>query len=48
MKKLTTILLGLALCFGTVATSFAQEKKTEKKAPKKKGKKKGETPKKGA
>ena len=43
MKKLMTLTLGLALAFGTVAASFAQETpKKEQKAPKKKGGKKKE------
>jgi len=49
MKKLMTLMLGMALTFGTVAVVFAQDapKKEEKKAGKKKGgKKKEETPKK--
>ena len=27
MKKLMTLMLGMALAFGTVATTFAQDKK---------------------
>jgi hypothetical protein len=50
MKKLMTLMLGLGLALGTVAsTGFAQEKKEDmpKKGSKKKGgKKKEETPKK--
>ena len=48
MKKLMTLMLGLAFVFTTVAPTFAQEKKEEtKKAGKKKGgKKKEEAPKK--
>jgi hypothetical protein len=50
MKKLMTVMLGLALTFSTVAVTFAQDKKEDsKKSPKKKkkgGKKKEETPKK--
>ena len=51
MKKLMTLMLGLAFAFTTVAPTFAQDapKKEEKKAPKKKGtkKKEGEGEKKG-
>ena len=49
MKKLMTLMLGLSLALGTVATTFAQEKKEEKKEGKKgkKGKKKDEGEKKG-
>ena len=46
MKKLMTLMLGMALVFTVVAPTFAQEptkKKTTKKAPKKK---KGDTTKK--
>ena len=51
MKKLMTLMLGMALAFGTVAVTFAQDapKKEEtgkKKSGKKGGKKKEETPKK--
>jgi hypothetical protein len=50
MKKLVTLMLGMALAFGTVAVTFAQDapKKEEpaKKGKKKGGKKKEETPKK--
>ena len=50
MKKLMTLMLGMALAVGTVAVTFAQDPpKMEdgKKAGKKKGgKKKGEEPKK--
>jgi len=49
MKKLMTLMLGMAFAFTTVAPTFAQDapKKEEKKAPKKKGsKKKEEAPKK--
>lgn len=46
MKKLMTLMLGMALTFGSVA-AFAQEKKEEtKKAGKKGGKKKDDTKKK--
>lgn len=53
MKKLMTLMLGMALAFGTVAVSvsFAQEQKGGEKSKKKSktpgGKKKEETPKKG-
>ena len=46
MKKLMTLMLGMALVFTVVAPTFAQDppkKKTTKKAPKKK---KGDTTKK--
>ena len=47
MKKLMSLMLGLALITGTVAISFAQEPKKEEEGKKKKGKKKGgEEPKK--
>jgi hypothetical protein len=49
MKKMMTLMLGLALAFSTVAVTFAQDapKKEEKKEGKKKGgKKKEEAPKK--
>jgi hypothetical protein len=49
MKKLMTLMLGLSLTFGAVATVFAQDtpKKEDTKGSKKKGgKKKEETPKK--
>jgi len=52
MKKLMTLMLGMALVFGTVSVTFAQdapkkEDSKDKKASKKKsGKKKEETPKK--
>lgn len=41
MKKLMTLMLGMALTFGCVSVTFAQdapkkEKKNKKKAPKKK------------
>jgi hypothetical protein len=49
MKKLMTLMLGMALAFGTVATTFAQDKKddTKKDTKKKKGKKKTDPEKKG-
>ena len=46
MKKLMTLMLGMALAFGTVAVGFAQDPpkkedgKKKKKAPKKDGEKK--------
>lgn len=40
MKKLMTLMLGMALVFGTTA-AFGQEKKEEKKEEGKKGKKGG-------
>jgi len=51
MKKLMTLMLGMALAFSTVAVTFAQDapkkEDTGKKGGKKKGgKKKEETPKK--
>ncbi len=39
MKKTMSLMLGLALAFGTVATTFAQD--TKKEETKKEGKKKG-------
>ena len=49
MKKLMTLMLGLSLAFGSVAVTFAQDKKddTKKDTKKKKGKKKTEGEKKG-
>jgi hypothetical protein len=47
MKKLMTLMLGLALAFTTVAVTFAQEtpkKEDTKKSKKMGGKKKAETP----
>ena len=47
MKKLMTLMLGLALAFGTVAASYAQDQPKKDDSKKKKGKKKkGEEPKK--
>ena len=50
MKKLMTLMLGLAFAFATVAPSFAQDtpkkEDTTKKSKKKGGKKKEEAPKK--
>jgi hypothetical protein len=41
MKKLTTLMLGMALAFGSVAVTFAQDQpKTDDGGKKKKGKKK--------
>jgi len=50
MKKLMTLMLGMALAFGTVAVSFAQDqpKKEETKKKKSSKKKKSEEPKKDA
>ncbi len=45
MKKLMTLMLGLAFLTGTVAVSFAQDTKSDstmKKKSKSKGKKKGD------
>jgi hypothetical protein len=43
MKKLMTLMLGMALAFGCVSTTFAQDApKKEKKSTKKSKKKKGE------
>jgi hypothetical protein len=48
MKKMMTLMLGLALAFTTVAVTFAQDapKKEDTKKTKKGGKKKEEAPKK--
>jgi hypothetical protein len=49
MKKLMTLMLGMALAFGSVAVTFAQDQapKTDEGGKKKKGKKKkAEEPKK--
>ncbi|MCU1235505.1 MAG: hypothetical protein JWP63_3472 [Candidatus Solibacter sp.] len=49
MKKLMTLMLGMALAFTTVAVTFAQDapkKEEKKKDGKKKGKKKDDAPKK--
>jgi hypothetical protein len=50
MKKLMTLMLGMALAFTTVAVTFAQDtpkkEDTKKKGGKKGGKKKEEAPKK--
>jgi hypothetical protein len=49
MKKLMTLMLGLALVTGTVAVSFAQDTKSDETGKKKgKGKKKGDDTSKGA
>jgi hypothetical protein len=51
MKKLMTLMLGLALVTGTVAVTFAQDTKSDSTAKKKggkgKGKKKGDDTSKG-
>ncbi len=50
MKKLMTLMLGLAFLTGTVAVTFAQDTKsdsTAKKKSKSKGKKKGDDTSKG-
>jgi DNA invertase Pin-like site-specific DNA recombinase len=39
MKKFMTLMLGMSLVLGTVATSFAQEKKEDTKKEQKKSKK---------
>ena len=41
MKKLMTLMLGMALVLGTATVTFAQDKKDDKKEEKKDGKKKG-------
>jgi hypothetical protein len=47
MKKLMTLMLGMALAFGSVAVTFAQDQPKQDEGKKKKGKKKkGEEPKK--
>ena len=46
MKKLMTLMLGMALLFGSVAVTFAQDQKQEEGKKKKGKKKKGEEPKK--
>ena len=46
MKKLMTLMLGLALAIGSVSASFAQDQKQEEGKKKKGKKKKGEEPKK--
>jgi len=46
MKKLMTLMLGMALLFGSVAVTFAQDQKQEEGKKKTKKKKKGEEPKK--
>ena len=49
MKKLMTLMLGLALVTGTVAVSFAQDTKSDDTSKKKsKGKKKGDDTSKGS
>jgi hypothetical protein len=48
MKKLMTLMLGMALAFTSVAVCFSQDtKKEEPKKKSKKGKKKDDTDKKG-
>jgi hypothetical protein len=44
MKKLMTLMLGMALAFGTVAVTFAQDAPKKEEGKKKKGKKKKEEP----
>jgi hypothetical protein len=46
MKKLMTLMLGMAFVFTTVAVSFAQDTKKEESTKKKKSKKKSEPTKK--
>ena len=46
MKKLMTLMLGMALAFTTFAVTFAQDTKKEEPTKKKKSKKKGDTTKK--
>jgi hypothetical protein len=46
MKKLMTLMLGMALLFGSVAVTFAQDQKQEEGKKKKGKKKKSEEPKK--
>jgi hypothetical protein len=43
MKKLTTLMLGMALAFGSVAVTFAQDQPKQDEGKKKKGKKKKST-----
>ena len=40
MKKLMTLMLGMALAFGSVAVTFAQDQPKKEEEGKKKGKKK--------
>jgi hypothetical protein len=40
MKKLITLMLGMALAFGSVAVTFAQDQPKKEEEGKKKGKKK--------
>jgi hypothetical protein len=40
MKKLMTLMLGMALAFGSVAVTFAQDQPKQDESKKKKGKKK--------
>jgi hypothetical protein len=46
MKKLMTLMLGMALLFGSVAVTFAQDQKQDEGKKKKGKKKKSEEPKK--
>jgi len=46
MKKLMPLMLGMALLFGSVAVTFAQDQKQEEGKKKKGKKKKSEEPKK--
>ncbi|HEY7392848.1 MAG TPA: hypothetical protein VH640_30285 [Bryobacteraceae bacterium] len=47
MKRLVTLMLGMALAFGSVAVTFAQDQPKQEEGKKKKGKKKkSEEPKK--
>jgi hypothetical protein len=43
MKKLMSLMIGMALALGAVGASFAQEKKEEPKKTEKKAPKKGKT-----
>ena len=47
MKKLMTLMLGMALAFGCVSVSFAQDAPKKEKKTKKSKKKKGDEQKKG-
>ena len=47
MKKLMTLMLGMALAVGCVSVSFAQDPPKKEKKTKKSKKKKGDEPKKG-
>ena len=48
MKRLMTLMLGMALLFGSVAATFAQEPEKKEEGKKKGKKKKSEEPKKDA